>query len=106
MAPVTATWTQSGSRDTLSIASICSTGRPFSIDLFADSGNSMCPRFFAATQQGGAEATDAMAHDWSHLQRAWIFPPSDLLHLVVDKLVLDRPSGAMLIAPFLTNSRW
>jgi hypothetical protein len=79
---------------------------PFSIDLFADSANSVCPRFFAATQQDGAEAVNAMAQNWSRLRRPWIFPPSDLLHLVVDKLALERPQGAMLIAPLLTNSPW
>jgi len=79
---------------------------PFSIDLFANSGNAVCPRFFASTQQDGAEAIDALAQDWSRLRRPWIFPPTDLLHLVVDKLLLQRPSGAVLIAPALSSTLW
>ncbi len=81
---------------------------PFGVDLFADSSNAMCPRFFSATLQEGTSAVDALAQDWSLItQPAWIFPPVELIDAVINKLKLQRPkAGAVLIVPVLKSSLW
>lgn len=78
---------------------------PFAIDLFASSANALCSRFFTAWEDVGSAGVDALAQDWSHLRRAWIFPPSHLIHEVLLKVTLERPSG-LLILPDLPTSRW
>lgn len=78
---------------------------PFAVDLFANSANARCSRFYTAWEDEGSAGVDALAQDWSHLQRAWIFPPSHLIHEVLLKIRLQRPSG-VLILPELPSSHW
>jgi hypothetical protein len=78
---------------------------PFTIDLFADSANARCSRFFTAWEDEGSAGVDALAQDWSQIRRAWIFPPSHLIHPVLLKITAQRPTG-VLILPELPTSRW
>ena len=82
------------------------------LDLFASSVNAVAPRYFARlplageAQDAGAIALDAMQQSWQGLRKAWIFPPVELLDLVIHKILADRPQGAVLIVPHLPNPHW
>lgn len=79
---------------------------PFTMDLFADATNALCPCFFTMQPQEGAAGTNALLHDWSRIRRAWLFPPTHLLPQVVEKLLLQPPRGSVLIVPVLTTAPW
>lgn len=78
---------------------------PMQIDLFANSGNTLCPRFFSPVPDVGSSGVNALAQSWRGLINAWIFPPTQLLEATIDKLLLEQPSG-ILILPFLPHCHW
>ncbi|XP_068222133.1 uncharacterized protein [Palaemon carinicauda] len=55
-------------------------------DLFATSGNKKIPRYVAPCEDPLGEALDAMSLDWNRWTRIYLFPPSNLLLKVLNRL--------------------
>lgn len=75
------------------------------IDAFATSANAKCRRFFSLRPDPLAEATDAMVQPWTG-RSLLINSPFHLMQQVVDKLLDEPPSHAVVIAPHWPNQRW
>lgn len=79
---------------------------PFAVDLFATAQNRLCPRFFSRLPQPGALGIDALRHPWSTpLGALWANPPWPLISRVLDKVIRERVSLA-LVAPIWKSAPW
>ncbi len=87
-------------------ASVCSQlGACPQVDRFADCNNTLLPRFNAWLADPKAEATDALAQDWSGTV-SWANPPWPLLPRVVGHIVRQRAPTILLIPLWKTAVWW
>lgn len=59
---------------------------PLDIDMFATRVNKQLPRFWSRDPDIGAEASDAFAQHWQHLERPYAHPPYHLIGRVLAKI--------------------
>jgi hypothetical protein len=87
------------------------------IDLFATASNSRTDRFVSWYPEPGAEAFDALSMgSWSssicpvchleHREAIYAYPPSTLLHKVVDKAIADGAVGILVVNLSITSPVW
>jgi hypothetical protein len=87
------------------------------IDLFATASNSGTDRFVSWYPEPGAEAFDALSMgSWSssicpvchleHREAIYAYPPSTLLHKVVDKAIADGAVGILVVNLSITSPVW
>ncbi len=70
---------------------------PFSVDLFASTGNNRVERFYSPFAMPEAEGVDAFAHSWEG-ETAFICPPVHLIIPAWRKLV-NTPMKAVVVVP-------
>ena len=75
------------------------------LDLFATRLNKQLPVFVSPTPDDLAIQVDALAMDWSRLPRAYAFPPSPLLPLILRK-IKESVAEVLLIAPYWPKQPW
>ncbi|XP_068250282.1 uncharacterized protein [Palaemon carinicauda] len=68
------------------------------IDLFTTSDNKKLPRYVAPYEDPLAEASDGKSLDWNKWNRIYLFPPTNLLMKVLNKLRSFWGTAA-LVAP-------
>ncbi len=78
---------------------------PFSIDLFASRTNARLPRYYSRYPDPGAEATDALAQDWTR-EQAYCFPPFPIIGQVLRKLHLEGGRMLLVVPSWHAQSWW
>lgn len=81
----------------------------FDWHLFAVPSNTVAPKYFVRdgerSKGEGCMGNDAMSHSWTHLQGAYVNPPSHMIHKAVKKIKEDKVDVCVLIAPLRSRSR-
>ena len=75
-----------------------------SVDLFASSLNTHCPRFYSLPASPGCDAIDGLAQDWSS-GNLWANPPFSKIALVLAKIVAEAAT-VTLIHPVWQAQAW
>ena len=78
---------------------------PFQIDLFANRYNAQILPFISPYPDPLAAGENAFSLDWNQWDSLYVFPPTKVLPLVVQRLHLFRGQG-ILIAPYHPGSSW
>jgi len=86
-------------------ALLCRRRGPFSVDLFASRTNARLPRYFSRYPDPGAEATDALAQDWTG-ESAYCFPPFPVIGQVLRKLHLEGGRMLLIVPHWPTQAWW
>ena len=71
---------------------------PPTIDLFANKFNTQLPRYFSPCPDMHAVSVDALLSPWPR-EVCYAFPPITLLQQVCVKLLQERPTTLLLVAP-------
>ncbi len=74
------------------------------IDLFASRLNHKVDRYCAWEPDPGALYIDALMFAWSE-EKVYAFPPFAIVHLVLQKLIIDRTEG-IIVAPYWVSKPW
>ena len=75
------------------------------VDLFASNINTQLPCYVSWKHDPHAFAIDAFSISWTELD-PYIFPPFSLISRVLKKVLFDRTSRAILIAPLWKAQPW
>ena len=78
---------------------------PFEVDLFATEENKKLQTFASPYPHPEAVGQDALALDWNRWRNIYLFPPKNLLPLVVKKLA-DYQGSGVLVAPDWPLAKW
>jgi len=80
-------------------------GIGFTIDLFADTKNAKCDRFYSNFFCEGTMGVDAMAHDWTG-ETAWVCPPTHLIVKVIRKMCRTKMRALLVFPDWPTAEFW
>lgn len=72
------------------------------VDLFATQENARCDAWLGA----GGMSEDAFVVDWAKLGTIWMNPPYSLLRQAVDKLILSKVVGIVVVPDWRTERWW
>ena len=75
------------------------------IDLFATNRNAIVQRYASWGPDPEAELIDCFQESWSRFDSVYCFPPTPLVGRVLQKLVMDRCRGVVVI-PFWPSASW
>ena len=75
----------------------------FTVDVFASSSNTKCPRYYAFYDTPGASG-QGLASSW-HDEIIYCFPPLPLILFAIRKFINDAAVG-ILIVPKYTSASW
>jgi hypothetical protein len=75
------------------------------IDLFASRLNHKVPVYAAWNPDPGATIINSLMHYWGDFSCIYAFPPFAIIHMVLQKLIMDQAEG-ILIVPFWTTKPW
>jgi hypothetical protein len=75
------------------------------IDLFASRLNCQLKKFTSWFPEPGAFKIDAFSFSWHDLT-PYIFPPFNLVGKILNKIIADKVSKALLIVPHWTSQSW
>ncbi len=75
------------------------------IDLFASRLNCQLKKFVSWFPEPGGFKTDAFSFSWQDLV-PYIFPPFNLIGKILNKIIADNVSKALLIVPHWTSQSW
>jgi hypothetical protein len=75
------------------------------VDAFATAANTKCRRFWSLYPDPLADATDAMAQTWT-ARSLLLNPPFAMMMRVINKLEVERPAHAVVVAPHWPNQAW
>ena len=78
---------------------------PLSIDLFADAGNALLPRFYSRHFTVGCVDADAFAHDWSK-EFAWANPPHAVIPMALHHASVVCKARLVLLVPWWEAAPW
>ena len=78
---------------------------PPTIDLFANKFNTQLPRYFSPCPDMQAVSVDALLSPWPR-EVCYAFPPITLLQQVCVKLLQERPTTLLLVAPVSPVASW
>ena len=67
------------------------------IDLFADSENRKCSKFFSASPAPNSTGIDALSQNWDAFRCAYAFPPDHLLNRTIYKFISSKCNKLLLI---------
>ena len=84
---------------------ILSTNPDIQIDLFATSENSLVDKFVSPFPHPQAAAVDAMSINWNKWSWIYLFPPTNFLLKVLQK-IRSYKGNAVIIAPFWPKRPW
>jgi hypothetical protein len=75
------------------------------IDLFATNRNAIVERYASWGPDPEAEIIDCFQENWNKFDSVYCFPPTPLVGRVIQKLMLDRCRG-ILVLPFWPGASW
>ena len=73
------------------------------VDLFANSENRKCKKFFSASADPSSLGIDALAHSWDDFHVVYAFPPSHLINRTIYKFFKSRCHNILLLVPRLST---
>ena len=73
-------------------------GRP-DVDVFADGGNAMAPKWCARFPDGVHSHAEGLSTPLDTGERLWMFPPFSLVRPLVVRLLAGRPPNAIVVLP-------
>ena len=76
-----------------------------SVDLFASSLNTHCPRFYSLPASPGCDAVNGLAQDWS-TGNLWANPPFSLIALVLAKIVAEAATVTLILPVWQAQAWW
>ena len=79
---------------------------PASIDLFANSLNHRLPLYVSPCPDPAAMSVNALVVGWPRNAVLYAFPPTTIMDRVLHKIVRERPTCLLLIAPRLLEAPW
>ena len=79
---------------------------PASIDLFANSLNHRLPLYVSPCPDPAAVSVNALIVGWPRDAVLYAFPPTTIMDRVLHKVVRERPTRLLLIAPKLLEAPW
>jgi len=82
---------------------------PLEVDLFATRFNAKLQKYVSPYPDGLAIAVNALTQDWSRWKGLYIFPPTNAVKLVIEKLASipqPWPFKIALVAPVWPNQAW
>ena len=79
---------------------------PASIDLFANSLNHRLPLYVSPCPDPAAMSVNALVVGWPRNAVLYAFPPTTIMDRVLHKIVRERPTFLLLIAPRLLEAPW
>ena len=79
---------------------------PASIDLFANSLNHRLPLYVSPCPDPAAMSVNALVVGWPRNAVLYAFPPTTIMDRVQHKIVRERPTFLLLIAPRLLEAPW
>ena len=77
----------------------------FTIDLFADTHNTKCKRFFSNFYCKNTWGIDAFCHSWDK-EVAWICPPIKEITRIIKKIRISKMSGILFVPEWQTADFW
>ena len=75
------------------------------VDLFATNRNAIVKRYASWGPDPDAEIIDCFQENWSRFDSVYCFPPTPLVGRVIQKLIMDRCRG-VLVVPFWPSASW
>ena len=78
----------------------------FSIYLFVSFQNAQLPKFFSWKPSPNALAVDALAQQWARFKFPYAFPPFALIGRCLQKILEEKVSCVLIIAPVWPAQYW
>ena len=77
------------------------------VDLMATASSTQLPRFFSAVQDRRAAAIDSFTEDWNKFSLAYIFPPPQMMELVLNRIYqCNKSTKFIVISPWKKALPW